>query len=235
MSKRLNAGSTQKFTEIKNITDNIVVFNKNTACLIIEVQASNFALLSQQEQNTKIYSYAALLNSLSFSIQIIIRNKKIDITSYLNFLDQESQKLASIESVQSSGNETKQALVGEGLAAYIKLYKNFIQELITVNSVLDKKFYIVIPYSYLEKGVTGAASTVKKEAGQSDFEIAAKATLHTKADSLLSQIARLSLRAKVLQEDELIKLFYDIYNQSQTAPNEMGKGMKTIIVTGQEQ
>lgn len=235
MAKRLNAGSTQRFTEIKNITDNIVVFNNNTACLVIEVQASNFALLSQQEQNTKIYSYAALLNSLSFSIQIIVRNKKIDITSYLNFLDQESQKLASMESVQSNEKETKQTLVGEGLAAYIKLYKNFIQELITVNSVLDKKFYIVIPYSYLEKGVSGAASTVKKESGQSDFEVAAKTTLNTKADSLLSQIARLSLRAKILLEDELIKLFYDIYNQSQTAPNKMGKGAKTVIVSGQEQ
>lgn len=235
MSKKQNVGSTQKFTEIKNIVDDIVIFQNNTACLIIEVQASNFALLSQQEQNTKLYSYAALLNSLSFSVQIIVRNKKIDLTSYLNYLDQEAQKLASMDSMQSSESGMKQ-IQGENLAAYVKLYKSFIEELITVNSVLDKKFYLVIYYSPLEKGVTGAGTALKKETGEKDANVAsAKATLHTKADTMHSQIARIGLRSKTLREDELVRLFYDIYNQTQTAPNEFAKGIKTPIVTGQEQ
>lgn len=229
--RSIKAGSTQKFTEIKNIFEDIVIFKNSTACSIIEVQASNFALLSRQEQDTKIYSYAALLNSLSFPIQIIVRNKKIDISSYLSYLDLESKKLESIQSSQTSQDEPNKRAQYEGLSTYVKLYKDFIQELITVNTVLDKKFYIVIPYSYLEKGVMGATNAVKKGEGPNDsFFQSAKATLHTKAETLHSQIARLSLRAKTLEQDELIKLFYDIYNPNQTSSNDLSQGIKTPIV-----
>src|SRR5437667_61365 len=92
MANASKSGSTQKFIEIKDITDTVVVFNNNTACSVIEVTASNFALLSKQEQDAKIFSYASLLNSLSFPIQIIIKNKKVDISAYLKSLDQEIQK-----------------------------------------------------------------------------------------------------------------------------------------------
>ena len=221
-------GSTQKFTGIKEIHEDVVVLDGGNAFLIIEVQASNFALLSKQEQDTKIYSYASLLNSLSFPIQIVARNKKIDISNYLNFLDQEAQKAAT----RFNPNNEAQGLQGEGIASYIKLYREFIEELITVNSVLDKKFYFIISYSYLEKGVTSASNPVKK--GGDGFFESAKATLHTKAESLLSQIGRLSLHAKTLQEDELIKLFYDIYNPDQTSSNEIGNSVKAPIIKTQE-
>src|SRR5437868_6138881 len=84
--------STQKFTEIKLIKDNIVLFTAGNACAVIEVQASNFSLLSKEEQDIKIYSYASLLNSLSFPLQILVRNKKLDITNYLTTLDDAAGK-----------------------------------------------------------------------------------------------------------------------------------------------
>ena len=80
--------STQKFTEIVDFVDNTVIMEGGNACLIIEITASNFALLSKREQDSRIFSYASLLNSLSFPIQILIRNKRIDITSYLRELDE---------------------------------------------------------------------------------------------------------------------------------------------------
>jgi len=80
--------STQKFTEIVDFVDEIVVLEGGNACLIIEITASNFALLSKREQDSRIFSYAALLNSLSFPIQIIIRNKRMDISNYLLELDE---------------------------------------------------------------------------------------------------------------------------------------------------
>ena len=63
--------TTQKFTEIEDIIDNIVLLSSGNACLIIEVKATNFALLSKEEQDAKVFAYAALLNSLSFPIQIL--------------------------------------------------------------------------------------------------------------------------------------------------------------------
>lgn len=210
--KASKGGSTQKFTEISEIYEDVVVFTNGNACLVIEVQASNFALLSAQEQQAKIYAYASLLNSLSFSIQIVIQNKKIDISSYLKLLDAEYQKAAAGSSLVQPG--TQGGVSADQVASYIKLYRNFVEELIRVNTVLDKKFYIIVPYSPLEKGIQGATNAMKKNASAHD---AAKTTLQTKADGLNSQLARVGLRARTLERDDLIKLFFEIYNQTQEA------------------
>ncbi len=202
-AQKINA-STQKFTEIQDIREDIVLLSGGSACLIIEVEATNFALLSQEEQHAKIVSYASLLNSLSFPIQIVIRNKRVDISSYLKLLDREMQKLASLHTPVQEVQFTSQ---NEKRITYIKQYKSFVEQLIKVNTVLDKTFYIIVSFSFLEKGARGIG--LKKE----DFFAAAKASLHTKTESLAAQLGRLGLRNKILQTDALIKLFYDIYNQ----------------------
>src|SRR3989338_1244054 len=176
--------TTQKFIEIEGIEEDIVILSGKNACFIIEVNATNFSLLSKEEQDTKVFSYASLLNSLSFPIQIFIRSKKLDISSYLKLLDSQAQ-------------ETQNQL----LSTQIKLYRDFVKELVKVNTVLDKKFYIVIPYSYLEKGVMVSSDSFLNQA---------KTSLASKAESILSQVARLNLRAKILQKEELIKFFYEI-------------------------
>lgn len=189
--------TTQRFTEIEHIADDIVFLSFGNACLIIEVTATNFPLLSQDEKNAKIYSYATLLNSLSFPIQIFIQNKKIDISSYLRLLDTEATMTQS------------QILVGK-----IKLYRDFIESLVKVNSVLDKRFYIIIPYSSLEEGAIKTAGSIKKGMGQGQahFE-SASASLKLKADSLRDQLTKLNLQAKTLNKNELIGLFHNIYNE----------------------
>lgn len=181
-------GSTQKFTEIEDIQEDIVILSGKQACLILEVQASNFSLLSEMEKAAKITAYGQLLNSLSFPIQILIRSKRINVLSYIKLLDY---------AIQSARNEI--------FRAYRKRYKEYVQELTRINTLLDKKFYVVIPFSHLEMGPVGVKSN--------DFFLSAKTTLRTKAESLLTQLNRLSLRASILDKEELIKLFYDIYNQ----------------------
>ncbi len=188
--------TTQKFTEIEDIIDDVVLLSFGNACLVIEATATNFPLLSEEERLAKIYSYTTLLNSLSFPIQILIRSKKIDISSYLKLLSQEEAKTQN-----------------QILASKIKLYREFVESLVKTNSVLDKKFYIVIPYSSLEEGAIKVAESIKKglEQKQMRFE-SAKSALSLKADSLHEQLTRLNLHAKTLNKDELIKLFYSIYN-----------------------
>lgn len=210
-----NTTSTQKFIEIVDIVEDIVVLTGGNACLIIEVKATNFALLSAEEQDAKIYSYASLLNSLSFPIQIVIRSKKLDITSYLNLLEEERSKTQN-----------------KYLANQIGLYKDFVKELVKVNTILDKKFYVVIPYSSLEKGLTGAKEQVNVNSPQSNFIIGAKTSLHSKAESLHTQLGRLNLKAETLNKEQVTKLFYDIFNdekidhhqtQDATKPMTLGK------------
>ena len=190
-----NLPSTQKFIEIQNIVDDIVILNGGNACLVIEVNATNFALLSPGEQDAKIYTYASLLNSLSFPIQIVIRSKKLDIANYLKLLDTEKDK-------------TQNA----ALAKQIGLYRDFVKELVKVNTVLDKKFYLIIPYSSLEKGASGARQTFNSASNKDSFVIGAKTSLRSKAESIHTQLRRLNLKARTLNEEQLTKLFYDIFN-----------------------
>jgi hypothetical protein len=191
-----NLPSTQKFIEITDIVDDIALLSGGNACLIIEVKATNFALLSPEEQDAKIYAYASLLNSLSFPIQIVIRSKRLDISTYLTLLDGEKNKTQN-----------------PALATQISLYRNFVQELVKVNTVLDKKFYIIISYSSLEKGVSGASEAIGKS-NQESLVLEAKSSLHSKAESIHSQLVRLNLKAETLTKEKLTKLFYDIFNDA---------------------
>lgn len=184
--------STQSFTEIKEISEDVIILSKGNACLIVELTATNFELLSGEEQDAKILAFSALLNSLSFPIQIVIRSNKLDISSYLKLLDNEASK------------NTNSKLAGQ-----IVKYREFVANLVKVNTILDKKFYIVIPFNNLE-GHSPFAHNLKE---------AAKTVLHTKAASLNSQLARLNLRARVLKNDDLVRLFYEIYNEEHTQVN----------------
>jgi len=211
-----NAAPSQHFVEIVDIIDDIVILAGGNACLIIEVKATNFSLLSTDEQGAKIYSYASLLNALSFSIQIVIRSKKLDVSNYLKLLDDEKTKAQS-----------------EALAKQIGLYRNFVQELVKVNTILDKKFYIVIPYSSLEKGIGGARETIGDGSSQSNFITGAKAALYSKADAVHTQLNRLNLKAETLGKDKLTKLFYDIFND-ESINHQQTENMTKPIMTGRK-
>lgn len=193
--------STQAFTEIVDIRDNVVLLKNNNACLVLQITSVNFALLSRPEQDARVAAYAALLNSLSFTLQIVVRSKPIDIMPYIQSIDTIAKKTQNLK-----------------LASYIENYKDFVSSLVKMSTVLDKQFYIVIPYSGLEAG----ASAIFKQTTQSQdiepFFQQAKISLETKAEGVLSQIHRLSLQAKILEKDALTKLFYDIYNQGESLP-----------------
>lgn len=209
----LKLNSTQKFIEIIDIYEDVVILSGGNASLVIEVQATNFDLLSQGEQNAKIYAYSSLLNSLSFPIQIVVRSKELDVSSYINLLSEEERKTQN-----------------QSLASQIGLYKNFVTDLVKKNTVLDKKFYIVIPYSSLEKGLMGAKQAVGKD-DLKNLEIQAKAALHSKAESLHTQLSRIGLKSKTLSKEDLLKLFYEIFNDTHIHQSHVASN-KTPVVKG---
>lgn len=209
-AKKVHAGSTQAFTEIEDITDAIVLLRGNYACSLIEVQANNFPLLSQEEQNAKIYGYTSLLNSLSYPIQIIIRTQKMDISSYVNLLDLELGKLNTPQNINMTPVQQQKVKM------HMQLYKRFVQQLVQVNTVLNKQFYIVISYSFLEAGAISATKTVGKTSNE--FVRAAKTTLEIKAGEIISQLSGMGLLAKALEKEELITVFYSLYNENLLNP-----------------
>lgn len=188
--------TTQYFIEIEDIKDDILLLKDHSAASVIEVGAVNFWLLSQEEQASMIYSYASLLNSLSFPVQILILSKKMDVSSY-------------VEYIQGQVNRQRNDLIRKRLASYQEFIKNIVKK----NTVLEKRFFFVVPFSPLEMGITGAnTSGVSKEYIVSR----AKTSLYPKRDHLLRLLAKVGLRATVMQRQELTDLFYNLYNPSAT-------------------
>jgi len=212
--------TTQKFTEIVDFGDDLVILDGGNACMIIEITASNFALLSKREQDSRVFSYAGMLNSLSFPIQILIRNRRMDISSYIHELE---------EMIHTTKNQQ--------LAAYIEYYSSFVREMVTVNVVLNKSFYIVVPYSSLEMGVTGATQTQAKGQVKAEaFIETARKALQNKANTLLGQLQKFATSAHVLEKEELIKLFYEIYNEdTEIDIDQMQNGADASVIRGEKQ
>ncbi len=195
--------STQSFIEIEDVKDDVLLLKDNSAVIVVEVGAVNFWLLSQEEQSSMIYAYSSLLNSLSFPVQILILSKKMDISSYLEYLNIKI-------------NSKQEGLMKNRLTSY----REFIKNVVKINTVLEKRFFFVVPFSPLEMGVTGAAAqTLQKE-----YVISrAKTSLYPKRDHLIRLLSKIGLRATVLQQQELTDIFFNLYNSSPT-----GKGLAPV-------
>ena len=188
--------STQSFIEIEEIKDDVVLMKDFSAAAVIEVGAVNFWLLSTEEQSSMIYAYSELLNSLSFPIQILILSKKIDVSTYLDYLEDKINK--------QTADILKKRMVG---------YREFIKSVIKINTVLEKRFFFVVPFSPLEMGISGAnPGSLNKEY----VFTRAKTALYPKRDNLLRLITKIGLKGTILQRQELTELYYNLYNPSAT-------------------
>lgn len=192
-------GSTQDHLPIQDIQNDLIMLKNGGVAMVMQTSAVNFDLLSEREQLAIIDGFAAMLNSLSFPIEIVIRSKRLNISNYLELLSQAEKK------------QTNPLLKNMMLH-----YRSFVAALIRENEVLDKKFYVVIPVSYLELGVI---SDSKRH-----FQKAAT-ILFPRKDHIIKLMARMGLKAVPLDTERLVKLFYDYYNEN---PEEM-------VATQQEQ
>lgn len=188
--------TTQNFIEIEDVKDDIMILSDSSAVSVIEVGAVNFYLLSQEEQISMIYAYGGMLNSLSFPVQIVIISKRMDISSYLEYLRGKTEK-------------QRDDLMRNRLISYEK----FIRTIVKKNTVLQKRFFFVVPFSPLELGVSNL-SKMKKD--KQYLFSRAKTALYPKRDHLLRQLARIGLKTTVMYEQDLVELFYNLYNPSST-------------------
>lgn len=184
--------STQDYMPIVDVIDDIALLSNGNLAIIIETSAVNFGLLSAEEQYAIIGAFAGLLNSLSFSIQIVIRSKRLDISDYLKLLDKAYQK------------QTNPLLQNMMLR-----YRRFIEATVRENEVLDKQFYVAISISPMELGL-GYTS-------RPDIQ-KAKTLLLPRRDHIMRQLARIGLKSNHLNHKQLVQLFYDLYNFDPTKP-----------------
>ena len=200
--------STQAYLEIAEIKDSIVVMKDGSLRLIMLCSAVNFDLKTDEEQDILIGQYQNFLNSLEFPIQIVVQSRRMDLGPYLAKL---KERL----------NQEENELLKAQMADYI----DFLKELITQANIMDKKFYVVVPYfppliktpASWEEVISGRPP---KTLTASEFDTF-KRELIQKANIIASGLGSLGLRCIQLNTQELIELFYNIYNPELAAAEKL--------------
>lgn len=191
----------QHHLSIADIKDDIVLTKDGGAALVLRASALNFSLLSEKEQEAITYAYAAFLNSLSFPIQIVVRSQRKDVSNYLNYLQEQEEK-------------QKNPLLREVMSSY----QQFVGQVVKKRNVLEKEFFLIIPFSPYELGVSAAGMLnmlQKKRASvpyTKDYVVKkAKTALYPRRDHLIRQSGRLGIKLQQLATDDLAHLFFNIY------------------------
>lgn len=192
--------TTQDRIPIADIIHDIVLFKDGNAALIIESTSLNFGLLNEVEQEAVISSYAGLLNSFNFPVQIIVRSQRKDIGNYMRFLD-----------------EAKKVITNPKLMILMNDYQKFIVESVKKKNVLSKSFYLIIPFSRVELGLAKTMMSLGPKSSLIPFPKSyvlkkARVSLYPKRDHLIRQARRLGVELRQLTTPELIELFFHIYN-----------------------
>ena len=209
-----NPNSTQNSLLIAEIRDGIVIMNDGSFRSVVMVKSVNFDLMSQQEQEAVEYSYQNFLNSLYFPVQIFVRSQKVDLQPYI----------AKLDKIRSEHENMLLAMLMED-------YIQFIDQLSLQTNIMDKRFYVVVPFfphGEVTKAITqsknfltgfmGLLNTKEQHVvvNEADLE-KAKTELRNRVQSVLGGLQQANIQGLPLDTEELIELYYEAYNPDTAA------------------
>lgn len=198
--------ATQDFVPIKEIRDGVVIMDDGSLRAVLMTSALNFALKSEDEQNAIILQYQNFLNSLDFPVQFFIESRKMDIEPYLAMLE---------DAEKEQPNELLKIQTRE----YIEFVKNFVK----ATNIVSKSFYVIVPYNPSAisiGGKEGPFSSIKNILGkgkpggnEKDVKFSeASVQLQQRIGLVQSGLMRMGVRAVLLNTEELIELYYKLFN-----------------------
>ncbi len=191
---------TQNFIPIDEVRDGVVVLKDGGLRSIIMISSVNFELKSDEEQNALINQFQRLLNSLEFPIQFFIKSRNLNIAPYLATLEKRSKEIPE-----------------ELLQIQIKEYIEFIRWFTDQTNIMRKSFFVVIPYdAAITKKEGGVFGFISKLGGTSQTDTfrfeEARTQLEQRAEIVQQGLASVGLRGVQLGTQELIEVYYQIYN-----------------------
>ena len=202
--KKSSAAATQRFLPIAEIRSDTVLLKNGGLRAVLMVEALNFNLKSEMEQQGIITGYQGLVNTLSFPLQVVMRSSKMNIDPYLAHL----RDLA--------GKQQNELLRTQTLA-----YAGFVERLIDVADIMQKRFYVVVPVdqtvrhrSLLEQffgWISPDDSTTKARQRAKDFASGSR-LLKDRINLVQAGLENVGLMCHRLTTHELIELYYQIYN-----------------------
>jgi len=207
-------GNSLDLVDIKEIRDNVVILKDGSLRQIVMVGGVNFALKSETEQTILTQAYQTFLNTIDFPLQILVHSRKVNIDKYIEGL--------------TGRKDTEQSAI---LQDQIDEYAEFVKGFVAKNAIMEKSFFVVIPFYPLSaslpgasKGLLGnipflggkkkpdaAAAAKTQEAVDKNFAENA-GQLAQRVNQAVSGLLGIGLEATVLGNQELIELFYNFYN-----------------------
>ena len=203
-NKSASASSTQKYVDVDEIRDGVIVLKSGALRSILLVSSLNFDLKSSEEQDAIIGQYQSFLNSLDFPIQIVVSSRRFNIEPYLDLLQDEEKQ---------QENELLRFQIAE--------YKSFIKNLTEVSNIMSKYFYVVVPFSPVEDEQSGLVDkmfgifrTQEATSGRRDLFETYKSQLLQRLNHVAAAHGGAGVHVTPLNTEEIIELLYNSYNPS---------------------
>jgi type IV secretory pathway VirB4 component len=202
----VKAKTTQEFVPIKEIRQGVVILKDNGLRGVIMASSLNFALKSADEQQSIIMQFQNFLNSLDFSVQIFIQSRRLDIRPYIALLENRlKEQVSDLLKIQTR--------------EYISFIKNFTEN----QNIMTKTFFIVVPYSPTVISTSGVGNIIggkKTPAESAEKRIAEfeehRSQLEQRMGVVTQGLVRCGIRSVQLGTEEVVELFYKIFNPGDT-------------------
>ena len=208
--KPKHPNSTQNALRFSELRDDMVIMSDGSFRAVVAAHSINFDLVSAKERESIEYAYQDFINALNFPIQIYIRSERVDIGPYLNKLSQVRQRQDNM-------------LLGVLMDDYIR----FINAISKEANIMDKSFFVIIPYDTSEgKQRVGDSSSNKgliaKMFSSNDAHIyvkipadqyaKAKSELNNRVTAVIGGLRQTGVKSVRLSTKELGELYYNVYN-----------------------
>ncbi len=203
----LKARATQEFVPIQEVRDGTIVLKDGGLRAIILANSVNLSLKSEEEQRATIFQFQGFLNTLDFPVQISVQSRKLDIRPYLLLL--ENRMKAQTEPL---------------LKLQTKEYIDFIRNFTETVSIMTKNFFVVVPFtSNVFQGKTGIFSRLfsrknkKEEAAAAELDFEEKRSQLDERIGVIEQgLARCGIKSVALGTEEVVEVFYKVFNPGET-------------------
>lgn len=216
-SSKRNPNSAQNSLLISELRDTMVVMNDGSFRAVVACKSINFDLMSSREREGIEFSYQSFLNSLYFPIQIFIRSQRVDIGPYIDRLLQ-----------------TRRAQDNLLLGVLMDDYINFIDALSQEANIMDKSFFIVMPYypaGDIDSAVNNSRNLITNlfsPQKQTNIKIdqatydKAKDEMQNRVSAVTNGLFQMGIRSSRLTTKELGELYYNVYNPDTAVREPLG-------------
>ncbi len=207
----ISSKATQEFVPIKEVKDGIMILKNDSMRGVVLASSINFSLKSDDERNAIILQFQDFLNSLDFPVEISIESRRLDIRPYIALLE---------------GRYKEQT--NDLMKIQTREYIDFIKKFTESTSIMTKSFFIIVSYDPALVKLQGPNAGLSKlnifkkksankqqEEKQANFE-ENRTQLEQRVSVVEQGLSRCGIRVIRLGTEEVIELFYKIFNPGDT-------------------